>query len=366
MSNSIEASIHLPQLEFASQKRPERRANQRVQQKFSSNGPWRPSRRDLLLAAGLAGLTATGIFVKSQNDHQSPTQNPTPYPEQTLILSDIYAGWERYANRQLPENIVLAIAKDLSLDTKYPGFSEVGTIILESRQNPNKIKAILPPFTGTIPVALENSVQTAGATATLTFTPAANYIEAQVKDKNTETVEKKTFLDFVSIGLSVELDNSIYLAPKEVKQLLMVKEFSHLLYINPQEAHIGKQVEEKFEITQSTSMYMESFLFLNGQARPDVPQIPSLGDAFDNARIDNDGAGYYHIMRAYGKMKATGILRPVDISVLSSDDIAFETARKRGLLIEKSKGDFSWKEGIGPFSPAWTVITRAILQGKQP
>jgi hypothetical protein len=61
-------------------------------------------------------------------------------------------------------------------------------------------------------------------------------------------------------------------------------------------------------------------------------------------------------------MRSEGALSSRDLGVLESNNKAFEGARSVGILEEKGKGNFVWKEGIGPFSPEWTSIVRPILR----
>lgn len=332
--------------------RAQRRREKRMESNFSHKGPWSPTRREFLKAVGITtgALVVLGIGGKFSLD--------------MLRSKDPYAGWEKYQDSVLPKEIAIAIGEDLKKDTSYPGFSEIGPLVIASQLDPEKIKTFYSSnLQGEVSIVFANTIK-AGSLSDLEHNTKSVVLETEIYNKSRHT-QKGVLVQINSLNLSVRLDNTSYLAPDAAKRLLLVKEFSHFLYIAKQREIIKQEVLENFEIVQPKVSESELgvLLQMNAFMRSGTESIVSLGERFENAIIDLDGAGYWHIMRAYGKMKVNGVLSPRDVLILGSDDLAFETARQRGLLIEKKKGEFVWKEGIGPFSPQWTDITRKILSG---
>ncbi len=276
-----------------------------------------------------------------------------------------YQDWGIYQNALLPTDLVIAIGEDIKNSVEFLGFPEVGEIILLSSQRPDRLHELLPELIdhGPLGIRLTNLVEKEGANGALNHKIAATALRARVRNRATRETREGIFAQVNRLQLVVELDNSFYLAPKVAKQLILVKEFSHFLYFGEHKKVISVDVLQNFDILEPSSILgLENFLLINGYAKPSLAGIPSLGDKFDNARVDIDGAGYWHIMAAFGKMKVNGLLSATDLQVLWSNDLAFERARSSGLLIEKSRGEFVWREEITPFSQEWLSIIRPILK----
>lgn len=343
-------------------------------QKGPDKMPWRKSkgvsRRNLVigLAAGGAAVATAAVLL---GRNQQPPEPSLPKPVGTIPerkptpKDNPYAGWERYQNKPLPKEIVLKIGQDLAKDTQYPGFKEVGELIILAQEHPEQLQKYLSGAKTSVGISLAETVPERGALGYLVYHPVTTEIAAKTKDKRTGDIKDGVFIKWDKVDLKVELDNSYIFSPNIFKKLIIVKEYSHLLYHPQHKDKIIQEVLDHYEILKPTAdLNIPNLLYQT--ALHEERNTPVSGALFSQAKYDADGAGYWHIMPAYGKMKALGMVNAQSLDVLENDDRAFETARKRGLLIEKNKGEFVWKEGIGPFSPEWTQITRAILTDKQP
>lgn len=356
------AILHNPTFVEFSKKRRQRRGVDKDtwQGKPSpSESPRGPSRKQLLV--GLCGTAAVaGLSLFLGNKLSQPQEVATP------ANSAPYRNWERYRNSVLPSETVIAIGNDIAQATAYSGFAEVGRIIVNTQKNPEKLKEIFPSFKPPINLFFTDSVEKSGALATLTLNADGVTVAANVRNKQTGQEQKGIFAQINKIALGVEMDNTSYAAPDLAKILLLVKEFSHFAYYQRHKEVLLKQVAENFEILEPANMspdeIYENAIFQVGKGK----NIPEMGDLFEHALIDVDGAGYWHTTPAFGKMKRLSHLNAQTIRILASNDWAFETAVGRGLLLEKGKGEFSWREGIGPFSTDWLNITRTFLDDKNP
>lgn len=320
-------------------------------------------KRRLLLKAGLLGggiMVAGGAtrFVLSRNNESVPTVQPV----ETAKKIDPYKNWERYKNSSFLSLLVIEMGRDIEADTEFPGFAEVGTLIRLSQEHPEQLQEYYPLVVNRIDVRLRNLVQEAGAIGSMD--PKAKGITEVIKigNKKTGQIQEGVAANIQSIDISVSLTNSFYLAPDIAKKLILVKEFSHLLYSKEQRQRIFEEFQQNYDLLEPIPEDLSTYLYLNAQGKDLLNKIPPLSDLFDHARVDLDGAGYWHIMRAFGKMRRKGMFTQQDLQALSSDNFTFEEALKRGLLIEKVPGGFEWKQGIGPFSPEWLAIIRQFLR----
>jgi hypothetical protein len=190
-------------------------------------------------------------------------------------------------------------------------------------------------------------------------------IRVYIKDRSTGKTQEITLVNPTRLKLTVHLDNTFYLASDVAKKFILVKEFSHLLYVQQHARLITEQILAQFEISAPEGVNLPLLFWSNGQLKGISRNIPSLGDYFDNAFFDFDGAGYWHNTPAFGKMKKLGHLSPRDINVLAINNRIFIEALQAGLLIENKQAEFSWAPGIeGPFSPPWLDTIRKIIKPK--
>ncbi len=278
------------------------------------------------------------------------------------LQSSPYDHWEKYTGKEFPQDAIVAIGRNLGNNTEYPGFSDVGNLIVRSHLSTNELREYFPILTSRIPL------QSADIHEPGLMQPASNDAtikELTVIDQTTGRSFQEPFVETKSLKLTVKIDSGIYLVPEKVRQLVVAKEFSHVLYLQQCADNIASQVESRYSIVRSSdTTSIPTFLFINSIRYGGQPNRHSLGDAFDNGNLDIDGAGYWHIMKAFGKMKTKGQLSSVDLSYLSSVNTAFEKATEMGLLIQTQQNSFQWKVNISPFSPEWTSITRSILTNK--
>lgn len=295
--------------------------------------------------------------MKDRITHQAELAPPT-FP------STPYRDWERYQDLALPPETVIAIGNEIAQDITYPGFSEVGKIIVDTQRNPDKFKSVFPQLAPPINVRFTNTVKEDRALANIDHDIKGIAVVARTRNKKTREVSTGVFADIDRVALTIKMDNSSSQAPDLAKRFLLVKEFSHFVYYQQHKEEMLKQIFENFDILEPADMDT-TFLYENGVFRIGS-NVPRLGELFENGLIDIDGAGYWHTTQAFGKMKRLGHLPQSAIHVLSSNDKVFETALVRGLLLDQGKGKFTWKNGVGPFNPEWTSITRAVLTGKSP
>lgn len=361
----METTAALPSL-FESSRRsvrkgPDRKTWQSSGGGSTPQGPWRPSRREFLGAAA-AVLAGAAIFGVTRGRSSQPGRGAETPPQK----SNLYTGWERYANRNLPRETVMDIARDLAADTEYPGFSEVGQMVVEANTRNGSIDPRIKPLSTVEDLRiglLKDLSHQQGALARLEVKNTTTGIEGEFKPKGEAEFQQGFFTRVTEPNvLTVILDSSSYVAPEMAKKLLIVKEFSHLLLIAEHKKAIAAQVLQNFDVRfKNPAFDIEDVLYSSGQDKPDFNNIPSLTDLFNHTRIDWDGAGYWYVIRALGKMMAKGVFSSKDLDILNSNVAAFQAARKDGLLIEQGSGDYVWKQGIGPFSPEWTAIGRAVL-----
>lgn len=344
---------------------------------------WLPERlRDgrVSTRAGQISLTKDGLAIAVPALAACDDESPQPSNERSGSVVPIgegpFAHWERYVNGSVPTDNVLQIAARLRQNKMYPGFSEVADVMTSVNTDPTALTNLLGIAAPQTPVGikLQDSATTSGFTASLAIKPKnIQIIAGEIRDKKTGKLRKVNLTKVDEIEfVEVELDNSLKTAPDALRELLIVKEYSQLLYINELKQKIREQVSANLDIVEpkNPSPNLETFLYVNGTSKAIAPEadIPSMGDLFDHTLRYMDGAGYWHIMRAYGKMRRQklsngNLMIPDDAanSYWASDNFAFENALKQGLLIE-SNGEFTWKEGIGPFSPEWTSIVKQLFE----
>ena len=358
----MEVSVSPDLLEF-SRANPRRKGHdKRTWQKENTNGPKSPSRRIFLgkMAEFIAAVTVLGSIPADTLPKNKPAPLP-PRPEQSEAF-DPYRHWELYRNGTLPREHVAAIGRDLAHSPQYPGFPEVGTIIALSLEQPSQLQQYLPQLEnhGPIDIKLSNLMARIGALSELFVDTNGVGITATVRHNQTGETKQGGLAKVDRMPLVVNMDNGFASAPDVAKKLIIVKEFSHLLYMNLHQQVIAQTVLQRFEIDLEEPVNLPNLLFINAQASVKIRGI-DFGDMYNNAPDDLDGAGYWHIIQALGKMRAMGLLSPTDLVILEGANTAFEEAKRRGLLIEENPGEFVWKEGIGPFSPEWTAMMRPIL-----
>lgn len=297
-----------------------------------------PGRRMLLKGLAGVGLGAlAGVGGKWLFDRLE-TQNP-------------YRNWEKYRNSALPRELTLALGEDIEKTVEYQGFPQVGRIIVAVQKDPESLKKIIPYLDGAIDIRLSDTVRKEGAVGFLDHDFRGIGTKVIIEDIRTGKTQETTLVNPTRLKLTVYLDNSFYLAPDVAKKFILVKEFSHLLYVQQHALVITDQVLSRFNIRVPEGINLPLFLWSNGHLKAISRNIPSFGDYFDNAFFDYDGAGYWHNTPAFGKMKKLGHLSTKDIVVLATNNTIFNEALRAGLLIETGYGEFTWRDGIGPFSP---------------
>ncbi len=280
-------------------------------------------------------------------------------PNTPSAALDPYSGWSKYIDRQLPKELVTAVGRDIEA-SDIPGFSEVGSVIILSQTEPSRLREYFPAAETPNPLAvkLHSSFPALGGMGL--FLETADEIQRDVRDKSTQNVERRSFLPVQKVTMEIALADDLVYAPTLAKQLILVKEFSHFLYFQQHQSAVVDQVRLSYDVQRG--FYSDDFfLYLSSVYKPFNPRFPSLGDLFDNASIDFDGAGYWHVMRAFGYIKQHNLFDPLSLEVFHSMDEAYTKAREVGILLE----DNSWREGITPFSPEWTPITREILKDRE-
>lgn len=311
-------------------------------------------RRNLLLVAGAVVVTGSlGVVAAAVLEGQESHPNP-------------YSGWEKYKNGELPQETVVAIGQDLAGNHEYPGFAEVGEIILKSQLNPDQLQAYSPVFKDRIPVVFSNIMQTDGSLSAIenaydTLNPAP----VALRNKQSLAVTRGFLVYTDRMRLKVIMDNGSHDAPEIAKKLLLVKEFCHLLYIQQHANVLAQELLGNYDLALPQpipDLHTSIFISANYKYQAKSPEIPEIGDYFKNALTDIDGAGYWHVLPAFGKMKRGGVFTNKHLSQLWTFNQPFEKAFAQGFLIEKTKGEFVWKDGVTPFSPEWTRIMRPVLQ----
>lgn len=306
-----------------------------------------PKRRMLLRGlAGIGAVTIIGVGGKWLFDHLG-AQSP-------------YRNWERYRNSTLPRELVLAIGEDIKKTAEYTGFPQVGQLITTIQKDPESPKKIIPFIDGPIDVRLSDTARTERAVGLLHHNFEGVSIKVFIQDLRTGRTQETTLANPIRLKLTVYIDNSFYLAPDVVKKFILVKEFSHLLYTRQHAQVITEQVISRFSVRVPEGTNLPLLLWSNGVGGLSRPNL-SLGDYFNNASLDYDGAGYWHNTPAFGKMKKLGHLSPKDVGVLATNNTIFNESLRVGLLVETSHGEFAWRSGIGPFSPQWLDIVRNII-----
>ncbi len=309
------------------------------------------SRRNLLKAAVVAGATiAAGSVVKLEVDRQQYDQEEKSYQ-----------GWEAYQNRVLPQFLVLQIGQNIE-HTDYPGFNEVGKIIQRSQTDFTSLEQFYPRLQNPIGVGMSNLVQKIGAIADFNESITGVGVNVALKDKKTGAQQNTVLVDPTKVSSSqVLLENSMWLASSMAKRLLLVKEFSHLLYMDQFKQILLDYVTSRFVVTTAAKASLDDLLVTMAYLYGDPAKPSLLGYYFDNGRKFLDYAGYWHIMPAFGLAMERGDLTSQDIGVMYSDKHAFTEAKNRGLLLEPTKGQFQWKQGVGPFSQEWQDVMKPIF-----
>ena len=190
--------------------------------------------------------------------------------------------------------------------------------------------------------------------------------EMEIVDKQTGTREPKVFIiPDRDLEYTIVLNNSLSYAPTIVKKLVLVKEFSHFLYISQLRDALVRDISARWEFPEVGQNNLADFLFINAVVHESTDHIPTLPDFYNNFNHYVDGAGYWHIMRAYGRMKARKMLSANDISSILRVDDVFNRALAKGILKDTGKGNYERKDGIGPMSPEWTsIIVPSLKQAK--
>lgn len=344
---------------------------ERVSSAFGGNP--RMTRRNVLKGAAALGVAVFFAGCGTDTSPQSTPEQGNPYV--IAINEGSYKNWANLGT--LSPETVQAIGADIA-SSSLPGFKEVGEI-MQALQTPASLHAYFSMPTPEKPVGIivKDLVTEADAIGALQLETHVIAVDAALKENKTGNIQKMLLGQVERINaIGIEMDTSFVNVPDVIKQLILVKEFSHFLFIAQHMDLVKKQVLEHFTLVEPKNPLpdLATFLYFNGRMKETAPQltIPSLTDLFDHAFTDLDGAGYFYIMPAYGWMKRQtlsngGPLLPDELttqsdSFLHSDEQAFQAAISAGLLIEKTPGEFIWKEGIGPFSPEWTGIMRPIFK----
>lgn len=271
---------------------------------------------------------------------------------------DYNAVWELHRNRELPKEVVLAIGEDIRRSVEFPGFFEVGELIALSQTNPDQLQRYIPLYTNSEPFGVRLS-SLGGSLAQITLSADGVGEAATFVNKRTEEIINTVIGKWKRIYTpNIKFDNSLVQTSNEVKKLMFVKEFSHLLYMREQERVIMNQLTSSYEIMAPDLEDLASHIFHSALSKIRIASIDLEG--YDKAEDDLDCAGHWHILPAFGKMRYTGLLSSKDLKALEVNNQIFEAAVKTGLLLDHGKGTFSWKSDIGPFNTDWLSICRPL------
>lgn len=307
------------------------------------------TRRAWFAALGLTALASTlGVVIYEQQ--RSSTNEYSWFP-----------------NTQLDSDVIKTIGEDLMKETLLAGFPEVGQLLVTSQQNPERLQDFYPQAIPPLAVGISDFSKISGL--------VERYAPIAALSRNmTGTLEYGTYLDKQSnveaeckfakpqgAKLLILIDNKLVATSAYLKKLLIVKEGCQVFLAKDQARAIEKQVSSRYDLKPSFPITdMDAFLLMNAKSRQKYPAIPSLGDLFDNAPVDLDGAGYHYIIPPYIEMKQRNLLDTRDLSFTKAIDIVIEDARIAGLLVDNN-GKTTWRSDVTPFSTPWISIFRARM-----
>jgi hypothetical protein len=109
----METTANSPQILESSRARKRKGpARQTWSESGGSQGPWRPSRRNLLI--GSAAVAVAAIFgVKHVTESGKDKPPPIATSEKTPSKPNPYLNWEKYRNGQLPKELLITIGESL-------------------------------------------------------------------------------------------------------------------------------------------------------------------------------------------------------------------------------------------------------------
>ena len=272
-----------------------------------------------------------------------------------------YFGWEKYQNKSLPSSVVINIGENIKdLGDIYPGFTEAGKIIIASQKDPKSLE-IYPKPLQPFKIEFDDFIKRDHALAGFSWNRLGRDVGVNLKNKKTGEIQRIYLVDPETVSPRIGLDNSVYLASSMAKKILLVKEFSHILYVNQFKEILAQEVTKNYEIDTSANAPISELLMTNAIMRGN-PKYPSpFGYYFDNSNKLVDYAGYWHIMPSFGMAIERGLLDNKDTMPLDTGKKAFDKVIEKGLLIKTGgkNGSFVWK--VGPFSKEWIEIMSSIF-----
>lgn len=361
---------------FESRRRPGQPSRENQSRGSNSTGnPFDPRNpRNILLLATTGVLVSAALLFGGVGqkiiDHIQPKPSPTvPAKSQAelgIIPTSSPYDWDQFQNRALPKEVIAAIGQDLISQTRYPGFPEIGKLIVLTQADPSTLTNYFPQYPSAEPIniKLEDLFKTEGSIGHLYFGTSHTDVKAIITNRQTGLSQQTVIEKISSEEVVVTLDNSFTKAPDAAKKLIIAKEFWQFLKLKESQQRISKAVDDKFNIKPSEEM---DLLFALQTAAIRNTRISGLNgiDAYDQAHSDLDCAGHYHTVQTFGLMKSQGLFSDSDLKVLTINDNIFKAATKEGLLSEKN-GTFSWREGITTFSQDWLNLCRPLWTGATP
>ncbi len=152
------------------------------------------------------GVAAAALGAKVISEQGKEVQKP------------FYQGWEKYTNTYLPDSVFAQISKDIAGTTNYPGFVEVGNLMVLHQANPNSLSKIHPQFVGPVRAKFTELVQARGAVAAFSQDVAGQWVNTQFKEIGTGKSQQFKMAKPTKIETEILITNSFSRAPEEVKK----------------------------------------------------------------------------------------------------------------------------------------------------
>lgn len=343
-----------PTIIFESSKaRQQRRSKVRTSQSSSEGGI-----PPFLIRAGATLLILGGSLVggKCVYDNFYGKEPSLSYQGNTGV--DYNAVWKLHRNSQLPKEVVLAIGEDIRRSVEFPGFFEVGELIVLSQTNSDQLQRYIPLYTHSEPFRVRLS-DLGGPLAQIILSADGVGEAVTFVNKRTEGIINSAIGKWEKISTpSVGLDNSLVDTSNAVKKLMFVKEFSHILYMREQEKVIMNELTSSYNVMAPDLEDLASHIFHSALSKIRIEGVDL--ERYAKVEDDLDCTGHWHTLPAFGKMRYEGLLSSKDLWTLGVNNRIFEAAVKAGLLLDHGKGTFGWKSGIGPFSADWLSICRPL------